>query len=124
MAKDETRRIPPAILRADWEALAALQAMAGYAPANEAYGVEAVAALRDRMKELQGAETRAYAAAAAARDQATASEWKFHNAMLNVKTQVAAQFGPDSNELASLGLKKKSEYRKPTPRKRADDPPE
>jgi hypothetical protein len=123
MAKDETRRIPPPILRADWEAFAALQAMAGYAPSNQAYGVEVVGALRDRMEELQGEETRAYAAAAAARDQATASEWKFHNAMLNVKMQVAAQFGPDSNELASLGLKKKSDYKKP-PRTRADDPPE
>lgn len=116
MAKNETRRMPPATLRADWEAFAALQAMAGYAPANEAYRVEAVGALRDRMEELQGAETRAYAAAAA-------GEWKFHNAMLNVKMQVAAQFGPNSNEQASLGLKKKSDYKKPTRRKRADDPP-
>ena len=48
-----------------------------------------------------------------ARDDAAAAEWAFHNAMLGGKDQVKAQFGDDSNELQSLGLKKKSEYKSP-----------
>jgi hypothetical protein len=37
--------------------------------------------------------------------------------MPGAKDQVAAQFGKDSNEYQSLGLKKKSEYAKATGRK-------
>jgi hypothetical protein len=48
-----------------------------------------------------------------ARDEATAAEWAFHNAMLGGKDQVKAQFGVDSNELQAVGLKKKSEYKSP-----------
>jgi hypothetical protein len=49
----------------------------------------------------------------AARDDSTAAEWAFHNAILGAKDQVIAQFGDDSNEVQSLGLKKKSEYKSP-----------
>ncbi|HLL77504.1 MAG TPA: hypothetical protein VK421_19770 [Pyrinomonadaceae bacterium] len=62
------------------------------------------------MEAKQAAETQAAAALAAARDDAVAAEWEFHNAMLGAKEQVVAQFGKDSNEIQSLGLKKKSEY--------------
>jgi hypothetical protein len=33
-----------------------------------------------------------------------------------------AQFGPDSDEVAALGLKKKSEYKSPTRRKQVAEP--
>jgi hypothetical protein len=36
---------------------------------------------------------------------------EFHNAMLGARVRVGAQFGPDSDEFASLGMKKKSAYR-------------
>lgn len=39
-------------------------------------------------------------------------EWEFHDFMQNVDAQVGAQYGKDSNEYQSLGLKKKSEYKK------------
>jgi hypothetical protein len=41
--------------------------------------------------------------------------------MLGAKVQVNAQFGDSSNEVASLGVKKKSEYRNPTRRKKTND---
>jgi hypothetical protein len=34
--------------------------------------------------------------------------------MLGVKAQVIAQYGHDSDEVQSLGLKKKSEHKRPT----------
>jgi hypothetical protein len=43
-----------------------------------------------------------------------AAEWAFHNAILGVKEQVRAQFGPDSNEVQALGLVKKSEKARPS----------
>ncbi len=39
---------------------------------------------------------------------------QFHDYMLGAKDQVKAQFGSSSNELQGLGIKKKSEYDKPT----------
>ncbi|MGB8507347.1 MAG: hypothetical protein WCD76_02995 [Pyrinomonadaceae bacterium] len=117
MAKDETRRLAPALLNADREAFDALQAITNYAPSNEKHSTQTIKALRDRVNDLQREETQAYAVAAAARDAATAGEWEFHNGMLGVKMQVTAQFGDDSDEAASLGRKKKSEYESPKRRK-------
>jgi len=91
------------VLQADDEAFVAFQAIAGYNPANPAYRLEAVAAHN---------ELRAQNTLAAARDAAIAAiaaQWEFHNLMLGVKDQVIAQYGADSDQVASLGLKKKSE---------------
>jgi hypothetical protein len=122
MAKNQTRRMTSAVLSADREAFDALQGIDSYAPANQAYTTEAVKAARDRMDDLLRDATQAEAAAAAKRDAATAAEWDFHNAMLGAKVQVKAQFGSDSDELASLGMKKKSDYKSPTRRRQASQP--
>jgi hypothetical protein len=99
-----------------------LQGITAYTPANQAYTTQAVKALRDRMDDALREATQAEAAADAKRDAATAAEWDFHNAMLGVKVQVEAQFGPDSDEYASLKLKKKSAYKTPTRRRQASAP--
>lgn len=117
MSKNPTRRIPPGTLQADLESFAALQAIADYAPANAAYTVAAVAAAKQAMEAKQTAETQAAAAHETARDSATDGEWEFHNLVTGAKTQVEAQYGPNSDELQAVGRKKKSEYSKPATRK-------
>jgi hypothetical protein len=112
MASNPTRRIPPTQLQADKDAFDALKAIKGYAPANPAYALDAITAKRQAMEQKQEAETQAAAALAATRDDATSSEWDHHTALLGAKDQVAAQYGKDSNEYQSLGMKKKSEYAK------------
>jgi hypothetical protein len=114
MAKNETRRLTSAVLGADREAFDALQGITTYAPANQAYKTETIRAVRERMDDALREATQAEAAASARRDAATAAEWEFHNAMLGANTQVEAQFGPNSDEYASLGNKKKSEYKSPS----------
>jgi len=47
------------------------------------------------------------------------AEWSFHNIILASKDQVKAQFGKDSNELHSMGIKKSSEYKKRASKKKA-----
>jgi hypothetical protein len=69
------------------------------------------------MTAKQALEVKAIEAMNKARDIANDAEWAFHNMMLGVKTQVAAQYGESSSQLESLGLKKKTEYKKPTGRK-------
>jgi len=117
MAKNQTRRILSAQLAADREAFDALQGIDGYAPANPAYTTETIKALHDRMDEAQREATQAQAEADAKRAAVTAAEWEFHNAMLGTKVQVDAQFGSNSDQVASLGMKKKSEYKSPSRRK-------
>jgi hypothetical protein len=122
MAKKQTRRMTFGVLSADRKAFAALQGIAGYAPANQTYTTENIRAVRDRMDDLQREAIQAEVVASAKRDAANAGEWEFHNAVLGAKTQVMAQFGPDSNELQALGLKKKSEYKTRARRKQTTPP--
>ncbi len=114
---NETNRMKPAAIEADESGFAALQAMTGYAPANETYTLAAITAVHGALQSAWTAETQAEAALAAARDNAVAREWEFHNLMLGAKDQVTAQFGRNSNEVQALGLKKASERKAPQRKK-------
>lgn len=113
MAKNQNVRLSPIKLQADLDALTALNGFAVYTPANAAYAKTAVVAKQTAMKAAQDAEIAAQNALATARDAAAAAEWDFHNTMLGVKEQVIAQFGKNSDQVQSLGLKKKAEYKSP-----------
>ncbi|PYS46833.1 MAG: hypothetical protein DMF68_17840, partial [Acidobacteria bacterium] len=80
MAKNETRRIAPSVLKADKDAFNALKAIPDYAPSNSDYTVAKVETARAKMEEAQALEAQAKAAADAARDNAVAAEWDYHNA--------------------------------------------
>src|SRR5919205_819251 len=110
---DETKRLKPAQITEDESAFAALQVMAGYAPANPDYSVESVAAAHAELLAARAAEAQTAAAAEAARDNAVAKEWKFHKLILGVKDQVTAQFVRNSNQVQAVNLKKTSEYKAP-----------
>ena len=116
MAKT-SNRLRPAQITDDEEGFAALQGMAGYAPANQLYTVAAITAAHAAMQDAWTAEAQAVAALGTARDHAVAREWEFHNLILGVKDQVTAQYGRDSNEVQALGLKKASERKAPQRRK-------
>ena len=114
---NQARRIKPEVLDADKTGFAALQAMGLYEPANQAYALPKVATAHGLLQSAQTEEAQAQAALDTARDNAVAKEWAFHNLMLRVKDQVIAQFGPDSNEVQALGLKKTSERKSPQRKK-------
>jgi hypothetical protein len=113
MAKDETKRLKPELIVEDTTAYQAWQAIPGYQPNNPDYAAAVVKSNRAGLEAAQLAEAQAKAAYDAARDNAVKAEWTFHNLILGVKDQVAAQFGRDSNEYQALGLKKKSERKAP-----------
>jgi hypothetical protein len=113
MAKNETKRLRPAQVTADNDAFASLKKIANYAPNNPAYVVANGTTLQTTHTNTSDAEAQALSAYNTARDLAIKAEWAFHNYMLGVKNQVISQFGDDSNEIQSLGIKKKSEYKKP-----------
>jgi hypothetical protein len=111
MAKNETKRIKPALLQTDKDCVTAIETLAGYSPINTRYALKALRAKRDDLNGAHRVEAQAIAAASIARQNAIAREWEFHNLMLGAKDQVVAQFGRDSNEAKAVGLKKKSEYK-------------
>ncbi len=47
------------------------------------------------------------------RIDSAAAEWRFHEVMLGAKDQVIAQYGVNSDQVQALGLKKKSERKRP-----------
>lgn len=99
-------------LAANRTALRALKLLTNYTPQNSAYTKDALLAIDS---ELTQVEEREFAlemslnATRAARDELTA---KLHEGMLGAKAAVLSQFGPNSDQLESLGLKKKNEYRR------------
>jgi hypothetical protein len=113
MAKNQNERIRPAQLQADLDALTALRSFSDYAPANPAYALQKLESSLTGMKSAQDAELAAQNTLASARDAAAPAEWDLHNMLLGAKDQVIAQYGSDSDQVQSLGLKKKSEYKAP-----------
>ncbi len=120
MAKDQTKRLNPTIIQQDKDVLAAIKTLAPvYAPADTQYSAANLTTSETSMITSQETEVQKEGDAAAARDSANASEWAYHNKIQGAKTQVMAQYGKDSDQLQAIGLKKKSEYKKPAARKPA-----
>ncbi|MBL7962005.1 hypothetical protein JNL27_17365 [bacterium] len=107
------RRLKPALIQADRDAVAALEKIAAYSPNSPDLLLTAIREVQTAMTQLQRQRVQTYVAAQSADDDATAKETEFHNLILRVKKQIVAQFGEDSNEIQSLGLKKRSDYKPP-----------
>jgi hypothetical protein len=117
MAKDETKRLKPEVIDKDKKALIAAHTFPEYSPWNEDYKLDKVDAKKLAMELAQADEVKAKVAYETARDTANGKEWVFHNAILGIKEQVIGQYGHNSDEYQALGLKKKSEFKKPGGRK-------
>lgn len=111
MAKNQMRRLSSPVVKQDKASLAALQNIKDYKPTNAAYKVADIETADEAVDADRKTETQLAADAKNARDNAVASEWKLHNLILGAKKQVVAQYGEDSNEVQSVGLKKKSAYK-------------
>ncbi|MBF2005055.1 MAG: hypothetical protein IGS49_06215 [Chlorogloeopsis fritschii C42_A2020_084] len=115
--QDKTRRLPPQTISQDIDSLHGLQTINTYntsrADASEANLQTAYQA----MLTQQQAETEKLALYRAAADAARLAEWEFHNAVLAMKEVVRGQYGSDSNEAQAVGLKKKSERKRPSRKK-------
>ena len=113
---NNTRTLNPADLQDDLNTIAALEAMTGYSPANAALSVANLKAKAASRKTAEDTHTQAINAEKSARDDKVAKQWSLHDDIVQARQNVLAQFGPDSNEAQSVGLKKKSERAKPKPK--------
>lgn len=117
------RRLSKKVLQEDREAFAALKALTDYNPSNPAYSAANVTTSHDAMNTKQTVAVQKKAEADGASDDAADGERDFHNMILGAKAQVKAQYGEDSNEYQSLGMKKKSEYRRGRPKASTEGAP-
>lgn len=123
MAQHPNRRVSPQTIQADQTTTIAVQSFTDYTPINPTYRKEELAQKRAAMEAARVAELHAQNALNAARDAAAAAEWEFHQAVIGVKAQVVAQYGSDSDEVRALGLKKKSDRKRPASRLRVVNMP-
>ena len=116
MSPKSKRRLSLEELQADRQAVNGIQLLVDYEPRNIAYSVAKLQELNRAMEFAQQAELRANQAQAIARDLAIAAEWATHDFLLGAKTQMVAQYGVDGHELQLVGLKRKSDRRRPARR--------
>jgi len=119
LAHIPNRRLRAEDIDAVSSALEALADMTDYQPLNDTYTADKVQSLGVAMEHAQRAEARAQRMLDAARDAAQASEWAAYYAILGVKRQIVAQYGPDSDQVRAIGLKKASDRKRPVRRPRA-----
>jgi hypothetical protein len=116
MAFNQNRKPSSDDMKSDRAALLAIRELRDYAPVNPAHSAEALTALEQALIQAEQEELRLQNALTSARSTATAAAWALRNNVLGAKAAVIAQYGPDSNAVQTLGLKKKSDRRRPSRR--------
>jgi hypothetical protein len=111
---DTTRRLPRRTILGDIEALFGISLLKGYKPSRPEATAETLRLTYDKMLQLQEQLLEYRRQYQLMVDATRQMEWDFHNGILALRESVRAQFGPDSDEAKAIGLKKKSERKRPT----------
>lgn len=116
MSTSSNRRIPAKTLEEDRYALIGLQSLDSYAPSKSEFDTANLTTLHSQMLAVQSELISAMQKVETLRDQAAKAEHAFHDGIQGAKVQVIAQYGEDALEVQLLGLKRKSERRRPNRR--------
>ena len=106
-------RIPPQQIKSDIELIRSLSGINNYTPHNAAYSLEAAMAALSRLNQSETALILAENALAAARSTLLSDRNALHQIALGVKDEAMVLFGPDSDQIVALGMKKKSDRSRP-----------
>ena len=106
-------RITNAQIEADTQTIRALKGIPDYKPHNPEYSAEAADAAVERMDATATAVLLAENALAAARTDSILARAGVHSVASGVKDEVTVIYGSDSDQIAAIGLKKKSERNRP-----------
>ncbi|MBE9037134.1 hypothetical protein [aff. Roholtiella sp. LEGE 12411] len=116
-AQNTTRRLPPQLISQDITSLHGLQTISTYNTTRADASAANLQQAYQAMLAQQQAETEKLTLYRAAADTARLAEWEFHNAVLAMKEVVRGQYGSDSEQAQAVGLKKKSERKRPSRKK-------
>jgi hypothetical protein len=111
------RRLSPQIIDQDVDSLNGLKTVTSYKTSRSEATSETLQQAYQTMLVQQQSETEKLALYRAASDAARLAEWEFHNSVLAMKEVVRGQFGSNSDEAQAVGLKKKSDRKRPTRQK-------
>jgi hypothetical protein len=112
-------RLPADVIAADRALLLAIQSLSDYQPLNGAYSLAALQQAEATLSQAEQSTVRAEDALNQARAVEQDMAHFLHDIALGVKTQVIAQYGPDSTAVEIIGLTRKSDRKRPTKRKAA-----
>ncbi|MEH2424524.1 MAG: hypothetical protein V7K48_27525 [Nostoc sp.] len=115
--QDQTRRLPSQSISQDITSLHGLQTVSTYDTTRPDASVAKLLQAYQDMLMQQQAETEKLTLYRAATDAARLAEWEFHNAVLAMKEVIRGQYGSDSDQAQAVGLKKKSERKRPSRKK-------
>ncbi|MEH2257609.1 hypothetical protein [Nostoc sp.] len=115
--QDKTRRLPSQSISQDINSLHGLQIISTYNTTRTDASVANLQQAYQTMLVQQQAETEKLTLYRAAADAARLAEWEFHNAVLAMKEVIRGQYGSDSDQAQAVGLKKKSERKRPNRKK-------
>jgi hypothetical protein len=116
-AQDKTRRLPPQAISQDITSWHGLQTVSTYDTTRADASVAKLQQTYQAMLAQKQAETEKLTLYRAAADAARLAEWEFHNAVLAMKEVIRGQYGSDSDQAQAVGLKKKSERKRPNRKK-------
>lgn len=108
-----TARISPQQIDADIDTFRALTGMPDYKAHNPDFSLASAEGALNALNKAETALTLAEAALATARSNALLARTEFHRIILGVKDEAIVIYGADSDQIAALGLKKKSERNRP-----------
>jgi len=115
--QDTTRRLRPQNISQDIDSFHGLQTVSTYNTTRADASAAKLQEVYQAMLISQQTETEKLALYRAASDAARLAEWEFHNAVLAMKEVVRGQYGSDSDEAQAVGLKKKSDRKRPSRKK-------
>jgi hypothetical protein len=109
---NQTKPLSKQTMADDKAAIEACAEITTYTPKNADYSQTSLDAANTALTDSEKAHTQADADFSAARDNMVGAQWARHLAVIGMRQEIKTQFGDSSNELQSVGLKKKSEYKK------------
>ncbi|NJM69838.1 MAG: hypothetical protein HC862_06210 [Scytonema sp. RU_4_4] len=115
--QDTTRRLRPQTISQDIDSFYGLQTISTYNTTRADASATNIQQAYQAMLTQQQAETEKLTLYRAAADAARLAEWEFHNAVLAMKEVVRGQYGADSDQAQAVGLKKKSDRKRPIRKK-------
>ncbi|MEH2279599.1 MAG: hypothetical protein V7K40_33750 [Nostoc sp.] len=115
--QDRTRRLRPQTISQDITSFQGLQTVSTYNTTRADASAAKLQEVYQAMLISQQIETEKLALYRATSDAARLAEWEFHNTVLAMKEVVRGQYGSDSDQAQAVGLKKKSDRKRPSRKK-------
>ncbi|MEH2286447.1 hypothetical protein [Nostoc sp.] len=115
--QNTTNRLRPQLISQDISSFHGLQTVSTYNTTRTDASVAKLQEVYQAMLNSQQTETEKLALYRAAADAARLAEWEFHNTVLAMKEVVRGQYGSDSDQAQAVGLKKKSDRKRPSRKK-------